>query len=77
MKVIIIVLKKIIQIRQYEFPNNLNTKEIVNKWENFIKKDCRSYELYYNIFLNILSNNNLGKFFNNVFHNIDNYSPKD
>lgn len=67
--------------KQYEFPNNLNFTDIlgiVNKWKNFIKKQkvYQSYESYYNEFLNILSNNNLSKSFNNQFHNIDKDAPK-
>ena len=67
--------------KQYEFPNNLtfnNIIGIVNNWKNFIKKQNinRNYESYYDEFLNILSNNNLSKSFNQQFQNIDKDSQK-
>lgn len=64
--------------KQYEYPNNLNFNDIVNivnKWKSSVKTNNHSYEEYYNEFLNIISNNNLSKSFNNQFHNIDKNSP--
>lgn len=62
--------------KQYEYPDNLqlsNIKEIIEKWKKEIKKDKsnKSYLAYYDEFLNILSNNNLSKNFNEEFENID------
>jgi hypothetical protein len=67
--------------KEYLFPNNLSLKEIeeiVQDWKIFVMKKAKkdklkdeSYESYYEEFLNILKNNNLGKKIKQEFENID------
>jgi hypothetical protein len=66
---------------QYQFPNNLTFEKIisiVNSWKNFLKNknNNHNYESYYDEFLNIISNHNLSKSFNQQFQNIDKNSQK-
>jgi len=69
--------------KQYEYPNNLKLEEIkkiIEDWKKSINKirdkDKKLYLNYYDEFLNIISNNDLSKNFNDEFEKLDENSKK-
>ena len=66
--------------KQYEYPKNLKLEEIkkiIDDWKKSIKdKDKKLYLTYYDEFLNILSDNDLSKNFNDEFEKLDQNSKK-
>jgi len=64
--------------KQYEYPNNLKLEEIkkiIEDWKKSINKikdkDKKLYLNYYDEFLNIISNNDLSKNFNDEFEKLE------
>jgi hypothetical protein len=69
--------------KQYEYPKNLKLEEIkkiIDDWKKSINKikdkDKKLYLTYYDEFLNILSDNDLSKNFNDEFEKLDQNSKK-